>query len=111
MPKIEIPEEFQQLTDALLNNGNTFHCKTELSALQTILKLAVHYNDIGQYHLKFLTLFSTNCFYSFENALKQLSLQMILITERAQQLLLINGLSVDHVTIANAVEYGHLDIP
>ena len=35
---------------------------------------------------------------------------MILITERAQQLLLINGLSVDHVTIANAVEYGHLDI-
>ena len=47
MPKIEIPEEFQPLTDALLNNGNTFYCKTELSALQTILKLAVHYNDIG----------------------------------------------------------------
>ena len=47
MPKIEIPEEFQPLTDALLDNGNTFYCKTELSALQTILKLAVHYNDIG----------------------------------------------------------------
>ena len=35
---------------------------------------------------------------------------MILTIERAQQLILINGLSVDHVTIANAVEYGHLDI-
>ena len=47
MPKIEIPAEFQPLTDALISNGNTFYCKTELSALQTILKLAVHYNDIG----------------------------------------------------------------
>ena len=47
MPKIEIPEEFQPLTDALISNGNTHYCKTELSALQTILNLAVSFNDIG----------------------------------------------------------------
>ena len=50
MPKIEIPEEFKPLTEALICNGNTHYSKTELSALQTILKLAVSFNDIGYYH-------------------------------------------------------------
>ena len=49
MPKIEIPEEFKPLTEALICNGNTHYSKTELSALQTILKLAVSFNDIGYY--------------------------------------------------------------